>query len=141
MNNAEHYLAYYQAQASGRGVGGVNKFARSQRGNGVGAFFSGLFRRIMPYLQGSASAVGSELASAGANILRDVLAGRSTRDSVTERITNAGVNLGKKASESVNSMFGLGYKRKRKGVKGQSTSCKRSKKVPRKPRKRDIFGF
>jgi hypothetical protein len=143
MNNAgaEYYLAYYQAQVSGRGVGGVNKYARTQRGNGIGAFFSGLFRRIMPYLQGSVSAVGSELASAGANILRDVLSGRSTRDSVTERITNAGVNLGTKASEKVNSMLGLGYKRKRKSVKGQSTSYKRRKKVSQKPRKRDIFGF
>jgi hypothetical protein len=142
MNNAatEHYLAYYQAQVSGRGVGGVYKVARTQRGNGIGAFFSGLFRRIMPYIKGSVSAVGSELASTGANILRDVLDGRPTKDSITERLTSAGTNLGNKASSKINSMLGLGYKRRRKSAKGQSTSCKRRKKVARKPRTR-IFGF
>lgn len=123
---------------------GLTKLLRTQRGNGIGAFFSGLFRRILPYIKGSARAVGSEFASTGANILRDVLDGRATKDSITERITTSGTNLGNKASEKINSMLGLGYKRKRTRAKAQSAACKRRKKVARKPkksRKRDIFGF
>lgn len=145
MSNADdHHFAYYQAQANGRGVGGGIKFAKTQRGNGIGSFFSGLFRRIMPYIKSGVGAVGSELASSGANILRDVFKGRSTKDSLNERLTDAGTNLGAKASAKVSSMLGLGYKRKRKNGKKQSSSCKRRKKAARKirvSRKKDIFGF
>lgn len=144
-NGAEQHIAYYQAQANGRGVGGVHKYAKTQRGNGIGSFFGGLFRRIMPYIKSGISSVGSELVSSGANILRDVLKGRDTKDSISERLTNVGTNLGAQASAKVSSMLGLGYKRRRKTVKKQSSSCKRRKKVARKPKvsrnKKDIFGF
>jgi hypothetical protein len=135
---SERFYAYYQAQALGRGVGGGLKFTRTQRGNGIGSYFGGLFRRIMPYVKSSLSTVGSELANTGVNILRDYISGKDPKSSINERISTAGTNLSNKASAKLSNMLGLGYKRRRKSPKDQSSLCKRRKKVLRK---RDIFGF
>jgi hypothetical protein len=136
---AARFYAYYQAQALGRGVGGGVKFNRTQRGNGIGSYFSGLFRRIMPYVKSSLSTVGSELANTGVNILRDYISGKDPKSSINERISTASSSLGSKASAKLSNMLGLGYKRRRKTPAAQSSLCKRSTKVVK--RKRDIFGF
>jgi len=140
------YIAYFEAQASGSGgVGGNFKSVRLQRGNGIGSFFSGLFRKVLPYLKSGASAVGNELLNTGVSLLKDHLKGADPRTSIKERITNAGSNLGGKASAKFQQMLGLGYKKRKPQSKVQSSLGKRRKKAePLKKtikRKRDIFGF
>jgi len=146
MNNHGDYCAYYQAQSEGRGVGGVFKGVRSQRGEGLGSFLGGIFRRVMPYIKSGASAIGSELLNTGIGLLRDTLNGKDAKASVQERVTTAGTNLGTKASKNLASMFGMGYKRKARCKKGQSRTAKRQKRSratskKRIVRKRDIFGI
>jgi hypothetical protein len=156
-NNYEHYVAYYTAQAEGRGVGESITTGRVRRGDGLGSFLGGLFRKVMPYIKSGASTVGSELLNVGVGLLRDTFKGSDLKSSVKERVTAAGTNLGGKASNKLQSMLGLGYKRKRRTRKRQSAPTKRrkktprarskktpaarTKKTPRRSRKRDIFGF
>jgi len=155
MSEVERYIAYYTAQA--RGVGGGYKGFRTQKGAGLGSFLASLYRRVMPYISSGAKALGSELLNSGVNILRDGINNKNLKESIGTHLTSAGKNLGEKASSSVQSMLGLGYKRKRGPKAGQSRSnkrprktCKKSakkkkgKKAKKKPPKRkakDIFGF
>jgi hypothetical protein len=139
------------------GVGGGFKHARTQKGMGVGSFLSSLFRKIAPYLYRGAKAVGGELLSTGANLLRDRINNKDVKESFDTHFGNAGQNLSKDASSAVKSMLGLGYKRKKTGARSQSRAGKQSrktvkKKAPKtkttknKPRiknkkKKDIFDF
>jgi hypothetical protein len=156
MTDAEKYIKYYHDQSLG--VGGGFRHSRTQKGMGVGSFLSSLFRRIAPYLYRGAKAVGGELLSTGANILKDRINNKDVKESLDTHFGNAGKNLSKKASTSVQSMLGMGYKRKRVAARSQSRAGKRSrktvkkkpsrpKKAPKKPsknsnrKKRDIFSF
>jgi hypothetical protein len=143
-----HYLAYFESQANGRGVGGNFKSVRLQKGNGIGSFFGGLFRKVMPYIKSGASALGNELLNSGVGILRDHLRGVDPKASIKTRVNAASTNLGEKASAKLQSMLGLGYKKRHADSKPHSSSdIKRRRVAPgkvskRKPRrKRDIFGF
>lgn len=144
----EQYLAYFEAQANGRGVGGTFKSVRLQKGNGIGSFLGGLFRKVLPYIKNGASALGNELLNTGVGLLRDHLKGTDPRTSINERMKMAGTNLGDKASAKLQSMLGLGYKdadvqasahsstavgRKRKASRHKLKTVKRLR------RKRDIF--
>jgi hypothetical protein len=141
-----HYIAYFQSQANGRGVGGNFKSVRLQKGNGIGSFFGGLFRKVMPYITSGASALGNELLNTGVGLLRDHIRGVDPKTSIRERVNAASANLGGKASTKLQSMLGLGYKKRAGTQIAHSTSGhKRRKVAPQKrkvpQRKRDIFGF
>jgi hypothetical protein len=143
-NDYNQYVAYFEAQADGRGVGGNFKSVRYQKGNGIGSFFGGLFRKILPYIKSGASALGSELLDTGVGLLRDHINNTDPKISIKNRLTTAGNNLSSKATNKIQSMLGLGYK-KRKLLKSahSPSSSKRRKVAPAKKtrRKRDIFGF
>jgi len=146
-------IAYYENQATGRGVGGSGyKLRRSQKGFGVGSYLSALFSKIYPYIKSGASAVGSELLNTGIGLLRDHINNKDLKSSIEDRVGTAGSNLSTKATGGVKSMLGLGYKRKRTQRKTkQSRPVKRRKKTSKKKRskkrktvkrvKKDIFGF
>ncbi|XP_020296352.1 uncharacterized protein F54H12.2-like [Pseudomyrmex gracilis] len=59
-----HYMEYYEMQ-SGGGVPRVFTGSTYQRGHGIGRFFGGLFRKVLPYLAGRAHAIGKEALRAG----------------------------------------------------------------------------
>ncbi|XP_059491049.1 uncharacterized protein LOC132205790 [Neocloeon triangulifer] len=108
MNNElGRYLDYYAAQAEGRGVGGSFKGYKLQRGNGVGSFIANLFRKILPYVKNGAAALGSELLNTGVGVLRDTLNGADVKNSIKERVTTAGTNLGGKASTQIQNAMEL----------------------------------
>jgi hypothetical protein len=149
-NEHEQYIAYFAAQADGRGVGGNFKSVRYQKGNGIGSFFSGLFRKMLPYIKSGASAIGNELLDTGVGLLRDHINNADPRSSIKNRLTSAGNNLSTKASNKLQSMLGLGYKKRR--IENLPHSCSSDKKrkvapsqkrkvAPSQNRKRDIFGF
>ena len=154
---ADAYTSYYLRQAEGAQYGGG--FSGSQKGDGLGSFLGGLFRRVFPLLKSGAKAFGSEALSTGVGLLKDALTGKSMKESVRSRITDAGTNLTTKAARKMESMVGSGYKRRQRKRKSQSRSVikrrrtsaapkrKKRKKQQRKPRrkatrrsKKDIFG-
>lgn len=147
--DTDRYFEYYQSQA--RGIGGGFKGVRSQKGNGLGSFLSGIFRRVLPYLKQGAKTLGSELLDTGTNLLRSKLNNEDMKESMDKHLSNAGRNLGVKAASGVKAMLGMGYKRKRSTSATHSRASKRPRKkappkkrpVKRKPKiakkRRDIF--
>jgi hypothetical protein len=130
MSDVEKYIQYYHEQSLG--VGGGHKHARTQKGMGVGSFLSSLFRKIAPYIYRGAKAVGGELLSTGANLLRDRINNKDVKESFDTHFGTAGQNLAKEASSAVKSMLGMGYKRKRTGARSQSRVGKQSRKTVKK---------
>ena len=149
---ADTYTDYYLRQAEGRGYGGAYH-GSSQKGDGLGSFLGGLLRRVYPLLKSGAKALGTEALSTGVNLLRDAISGKSMKDSVRTRVTEAGTNLTGKAARKMETMVGSGYKRpkrKRPAQSRASTKRRKTSKAPKKKRKtkkkavkrlkRDLFG-
>ena len=143
------YTQYYLRQAEGQ-YGGEYR-GTTQKGDGLGSFLGGLFRRIFPLFSSGAKAVGKEALTTGVNLLRDVISGRSMKDSVRERVQQAGTNLTNKAAQKMESMVGSGYKKRKRNRTSQSRVSAKRRKVARKTAKarkrkivkrkrRDIFG-
>jgi hypothetical protein len=126
------YLQYYIRQAQGVQYGG-HYTGSGQKGAGIGSFFGGLFRRIIPLFSSSAKAVGNEALATGVNLLRDVITGKSFKESVGERVNEAGQNLSRRASTKLQSMVGSGRikKSKRKKSSHSSSGAKKKRKVVR----------
>jgi hypothetical protein len=142
---SDPYTLYYLRQAEGRYAGDYR--GNNQKGDGLGSFLGGLFRRIFPLLSCGAKAVGKEALSTGIGILKDAITGRSMTESVRERISQAGTNLTTKAANKMESMVGSGYKnRKRRSRTQFRVSAKRRRVTQRRAkskkskRRRDIFG-
>jgi hypothetical protein len=147
---SDKYFEYYQAQS--RGIGGGFKGGRGQKGAGLGSFLAGMFRRVFPYLKQGAQALGHELLDTSKNLLRSKLNNEDMKESLDKHLTTAGRNLGTKAAASVQSMLGMGYKKRKTSTKAHSTAAKRrckktnnkkasSKKTRKRTikRRRDIF--
>lgn len=145
----DFYSEYYIRQAQGIQHGG-NYTGSGQKGAGIGSFLGGLFRRILPLLSSGAKAVGTEALQTGVNLLRDAITGKSLKESVGDRVNEAGKNLSKKASLKLQSMVGSGHIKKRKRKKYHSSSALKKRKISTKrtrktkskkfkPRYLDIF--
>ena len=140
------YTQYYLRQAEGR-YGGEYR-GTTQKGDGLGSFLGGLFRRVFPLFSSGAKAVGKEALTTGVNLLRDAISGKSMKESVRERVQQAGTNLTNKAARKMESMVGSGYKRRKRKRRSQSrVNAKRRKVVAKrkkrkivKRKRRDIFG-
>jgi hypothetical protein len=142
---SDPYTLYYLRQAEG-GFGG-SYHGITQKGDGLGSFLGGLFRRIFPLLSSGAKAVGKEALSTGVGLLKDAMNGRSLKESMFNRVTQAGTNLTNKAAKAMESMVGNGYKRGKRKRRAQSRPAAKRRKVATRPRKqirrrrkrRDIF--
>jgi hypothetical protein len=155
MSQADIYANYFISQAEGRGVGGNFKQVRGQKGFGLGSILLDAFRNVMPLLKSGAKALGGELFNTGLHLLRDTINGKPVKESVRERVTNAGQNLTRRAATKIESMVGNGIKRKRRAKRSQSKPGRKRRKVVsrkkpktkkrairrrRKATKKDIFG-
>jgi hypothetical protein len=127
------YEAYYVSQA-GKGVGPVFTGSAHQRGHGIGNFLSSIFRAVFPLVKSGAKAIGKEAMDAGFGVLRDTIQQKPLKQSIKERMREAGDHLMTKAEHKIDEMQGSGYKRKRKR-QGKAYS----KKQTAKKQKRDIF--
>lgn len=107
-----HYIAYYDSQVGG-GIDQVFVGSPYQRGNGIGSFLSGLFRKALPILSSGAKTVGKEALRAGVGILSDLSQSMPFGESVRSRSRNATSNLKNKIDAKMDSMMmsGSGYKR------------------------------
>jgi hypothetical protein len=115
-----------------------------QDGQGIGAFFQGLYHLMRPLIVSGLSAIKDEASVSGKNILRDI-----TTVPITKLLADEGNraigNLKRRANDQ---MSGKGVKRSRKSikkpkrpVKRQSTARKRQSDSgnKKKPRELDIF--
>lgn len=148
---SDQYTLYYMRQAEGRNGGSFH--SPTMKGDGLGSFLGNLFRRIFPLLSSGAKVVGQEALSTGVGLLKDALNGRSLKESMYDRVSQAGKNLSEKAAKKMEGMVGNGYKRRKRKRKSQSRAASKRRKVSKKPRKkkrstvntrkrkkRDIFG-
>ena len=63
--------------------------ARIQRRHGIGSIFSGLFQRIFPVLKRVAPIIGKKALQTGIEIVSNVAAGQSLKESAKSCVTNA----------------------------------------------------
>ena len=94
------------------GISHVYIGSHNQHGHGIGSFLGGLFRRVLPWLQRGARAVGKDAVRAGMNVPSDVLSkDMNFEDSLRTRARESGKNLKHKAGETIDTlMHGSGYK-------------------------------
>lgn len=138
------YHEYYVSQA-GSGAGVIYRGAIYQRGHGIGSFLGGLFRTIMPLLRSGAKTVGKEILKSSAGFLGDLAANAPIKESLRNRLVDAGNNLKRKAENKINEMGGSGVIKRRRLVKNKQklsvhsgvTSGKKKKTTLR--READIF--
>lgn len=109
--NAKIYEDFYCNQA-GHGlpvfVGG-----RSQRGRGLGSFFSGLGRTILPWLKTGGKALLREGIGTGLQVAQDALAGKNVGESFKEHAKEAGHRLLQGAVQHIaGNQSGSGIRRK-----------------------------
>lgn len=115
MNPFENY---YMNQA-GSGVGQVYIGASPYlRGKGIGSFFSGLFRSVFPLVKSGARAFGQEALKSGVGFLHDTMSKTPLKQSIKNRLRQAGENLLTRANKRIDAMTGSGKRRRRRVSRG-----------------------
>ena len=133
MNFYDEYHHHYGE--GGRGINNIYVGSQHQRGHGLGSFFTGLFRRALPFLTKGARVVGKEALCAGVNILDDVAENnRSFKEAFKNRINESGQNLKCKAVEKLNKIM------EESGYKGLPRKILRRRKERSKTIKRKRVG-
>ena len=120
------YEDYYLNQC-GHGMPVFNG-ARMQRGHGLGSIFSGLFRSIFPMLKRVAPVIGKKALQADIDIVSDVAAGQSLKESAKSRVSDALKEGISSFIPTENIQSGSGFRRKRKHSKKSKTSKKKKSK-------------
>ena len=85
-----------------------------QRGYGIGGIFSRIFRaavplfkKAAPVLKSAAKTVAKEAVRSGADVLDDVISGRSIGDSLSEHSTEAAKRVAPKCVRKLRKMAGV----------------------------------
>ena len=75
------YEDYYAKQSGGSMPVFVG--TKRQRGHGIGSMLSGLFRNVvLPFLKGNVGSLAGNVLKTGAQVLDDVVQGKSLKDTV-----------------------------------------------------------
>jgi hypothetical protein len=128
-NKNNPYLSYYIRQAGGNFDPVVFKGNKYQRGRGFGNFFSGLFRRITPFLKTVGLDIGRQLLSTGTHLLDDAVQGRNMKEAASQRFRDTGKTLVSNSMKTAREQMGLG-KRRAKRRKRVSPVSKRGPALP-----------
>lgn len=120
LNMDAYYTNYYEQQTGG-GTGGDEflqlKIPRVyQRGRGVGAIFSSLWRFLQPILKTGASYASKELLETGSDILSGIVNQKPLKNVLADRSIQIVDKIRDKTAEKINKMAGAGHKRKKKGM-------------------------
>jgi len=79
----------YEAKQSGRAMP-VFVGTKRQHGHGIGSMLSGLFRNVvLPFLKGNVGSLAGNVLGTGAQVLDDVVQGKSLKDTAKKRIPEA----------------------------------------------------
>jgi hypothetical protein len=111
-----------QAMQSGAGFVGMPY----QRGAGLGSFFRGVFRALLPMAKSAGKTLGRQALSTGAQIASDVVAGDTIKVAAKRRGKQATKKLLKRAVKKIQT-GGRRKKRRKTGVKRKTT---RKRKTP-----------
>lgn len=122
----EYYTRYYNHQIGGGS--GENQFLQLhiprvyQRGRGVGAIFSRLWRFLQPLIKKGASFASRELLETGADIISGVAAQKPLKTIIADRSMQLVDKARDKTVEKIKKMAGAGKKRKctSNSIKGSS---------------------
>ena len=102
--NDERLWAQYYQRGGSLGFTGLPY----QRGYGLGSFFRGIFRNILPVAKTALKTVGKQALTTGAQIASDVVAGEDIKKSAKKRGRAAASNLLRKAATKLQKGRGLG---------------------------------
>ena len=132
-----HYYLSQAANQSGAGFVGMPY----QRGSGLGSFFRGVFRALMPIVKSAGKSIGKQALSTGADMASDNVAGNSIKR-VVKRHGRKGAEslLRKAAAKLAEQQEGSGLGKVTKKKKKAAPRKKRRKKKQTKPRQ-DQFGL
>jgi hypothetical protein len=122
---AQHYAM--QSMQSGAGFVGMPY----QRGAGLGSFFKGVFRALLPMAKSAGKTLGRQALSTGAQIASDMVSGDTIKVAVKRRGKQATKKLLKKAVKKIQT-GGRRKKRRKTSVK----KTKRKRKTPTRKRKK-----
>jgi hypothetical protein len=100
---------------------------RSQRGHGIGSFFSGFGRMILPWLKTGGKALLREGVGTGLQVAQDALGGRNVGESFREHAKQAGQRLLHGAADHLN-QSGRGMRKRRLPAPPGSPARKRIKR-------------
>lgn len=134
-NSRDYYKTYYENQV-GNGLS-VFRGATTQRGHGIGGFFSGLLKGAMPLIKSGAKTIGKELLNTGVNIAKDAIQGKDFKSSARDNFRSAGGNLFSKLTESLSGKSRQPI-RKRK-AKARTRSTAKTKRRKTNPGKTSLF--
>jgi hypothetical protein len=130
----EVWAAFYTKQAGGGFVG-----IPYQRGGGLGNFFRGLFRFLLPVVAKAGKAIGKEALSAGSRIASDVVAGEDFVDSAKRNLRESTALLLNKGAENLQKGGRLGKRPSAKRGKPKAPPTKRRRKSIKRMNIHDIF--
>ena len=150
--NQKLYEDYYFSQ-SGNGIP-IFIGGRSQKGHGIGSFFSGLGRMVLPWIKTGGKALLREGLSTGLQVANEALSGRNIGESLRDHSKAAGQRLLQSAAAHMRSnQSGSGVRRKRKAappgepfskrIKSSTLRHRTHKRTQNKKKKKqysDIFG-
>lgn len=83
----------------------------TQHGQGIGSFFQNLYNIVYPLIRSGVSSLGSEMKTAGKNIIKDI-ATKPISTLIEEHGNEAISNLKNKAMNKIKTMQGKGVKKK-----------------------------
>ena len=138
------YEEYFDARDTGNRGGIPRVFVGSsyQRGHGIGSFLGGLFRgfrKILPFLNKGARAVGKEALRAGINVIDDVENNKPLKEAIKSRLVESRGNLKRKAKEKISSLMrGSGYKISTKSAALQFPLGGRDRSISHRKRRRGV---
>lgn len=130
----QDYYTQYYAHQTGRGVANVGyneQFQQLQlprvyqRGRGVGAIFSTIWRFLKPLLKSGASFVGREAVNTGADILQGIANQKPIKQVLADRSIQVVDKIRDKTADKIKSMSGSGALGKRKKGINSKASAKR----------------
>ena len=114
---------YYCRQAGGGGFVGLPH----QRGGGLGSFFRGIFRALLPLAKSAGKAVGKQALATGAQIASDVVAGKNIKAAAKLRTRKGASKLLRSAASKLGR--GLGRKpikrRRKRPIKRKAATKRR----------------
>lgn len=124
---------------------GINGFSGMpyQRGAGLGSFFMGLFRRVVPLLKTAAKVAGKQALATAATVAGDVARGQDIGESMKARGKESVAELADKASAYLKGP-GSGTTQSGSGLKSRkmyTLGKKEPKKIKKKKRTKAIKEF
>lgn len=137
----DYYTQYYFNQSGGGGGGSTinnlnDHFLKLQlprvyqRGRGVGAIFSSIWRFLKPLLKSGASFVGREAVETGADILKGISNQKPLNQIITDRSLTVVDKIRDNVANKIKSMSGSGFRLKRKLKNKKAIKSSVAKKNP-----------